>query len=309
MASKAVFENGSRLPEPCPPQAGCWCSRYERRPNIRLIVLGSGPRQAVGLRPWIPTLTIGDQQMPPDTTVLTLPSSYKACSAFTRVAACTLALSPIRDTLSEGFSHFVTSMTAPIASGRSGCRVGFAPTGKSRLITAHTLSRWGGWLPLPASKCHVVEAIMQPRAKGATRHGNYHGRPRSGQARFSSSRHRRQRRSCCAQDAASSADDPVFCRARAVSGGHRGVWDEPLLGPRDWQAWPRGAPDAAGLCEALRQAWEDRRERCRGDLRGGEAPNDVLRRDQVPGATGGAGDAQDTRPVRQAAHTAGQHDP
>src|SRR5262249_46846988 len=35
------------------------------------------------------------------------------------VAACTLALSPIRDTLIEGFSHFVTSMTAPIASGWS----------------------------------------------------------------------------------------------------------------------------------------------------------------------------------------------
>ena len=57
---------------------------------------------------------------------------------FTRVTACTLALSPIRDTLIEGFSHFVTSMTAPIASGWSGCRVGFAPTGKRRLVTAHT---------------------------------------------------------------------------------------------------------------------------------------------------------------------------
>ena len=62
------------------------------------------------------------------------------CSAFTRVAACTLALPPIRDTLIEGFSHFVTSMTAPIASGRSGCRVGLAPTGKRRLVTAHTQS-------------------------------------------------------------------------------------------------------------------------------------------------------------------------
>jgi hypothetical protein len=38
------------------------------------------------------------------------------------VSACTLALSPIRDTLIEGFSHFVTSMTAPIASGWSDCR-------------------------------------------------------------------------------------------------------------------------------------------------------------------------------------------
>src|SRR5271166_2165852 len=44
---------------------------------------------------------------------------FEACPAFTHVAACTLALSPIRDTLSEGFSHFVTSMTAPVASGWS----------------------------------------------------------------------------------------------------------------------------------------------------------------------------------------------
>jgi hypothetical protein len=44
---------------------------------------------------------------------------FEACSPFTRVAACTLALSPNRDTLIEGFSHFVTSMTAPIASGWS----------------------------------------------------------------------------------------------------------------------------------------------------------------------------------------------
>src|ERR1700716_4281469 len=63
---------------------------------------------------------------------------FEDCSAFTRVAACTLALSPIRDTLIEGFSHFVTSMTAPIASGWSDRRVGLAPTGKRRLCTAHT---------------------------------------------------------------------------------------------------------------------------------------------------------------------------
>src|SRR4029077_18948694 len=66
---------------------------------------------------------------------------YKACSAFTRVTACTLALSPIRDTHSEGFSHFVTSLTAPGASGWSGRRVGLAPTGKRRLSTAHATHR------------------------------------------------------------------------------------------------------------------------------------------------------------------------
>jgi hypothetical protein len=53
----------------------------------------------------------------------------------------TRAVTQFGDPLSEGFSHFVTSMTAPVASGWSGCRVGFAPTGKRRLITAHTLSR------------------------------------------------------------------------------------------------------------------------------------------------------------------------
>src|SRR5712671_5563920 len=64
---------------------------------------------------------------------------FEDCSAFTRIAACTLARSPIRDPLSEGFSHFVTSMTAPVASGWSARRVGLTPTGKCRLVTAHTL--------------------------------------------------------------------------------------------------------------------------------------------------------------------------
>src|SRR5712672_2990531 len=85
---------------------------------------------------------------------------FEDCSAFTRVAACTLALSPIRDTLIEGFSHFVTSMTAPIASGWSGCRVGFAPTGKRRLCTAHTLNG-----PLGRSVWDRLLAFSHPRAR------------------------------------------------------------------------------------------------------------------------------------------------
>jgi hypothetical protein len=40
----------------------------------------------------------------------------------------------------EGFSHFVTSMTAPVASGWSVRRAGLAPAGKRRLVTAHALS-------------------------------------------------------------------------------------------------------------------------------------------------------------------------
>src|SRR4249920_3892656 len=69
---------------------------------------------------------------------------FEACSAFTHVTACTLALSPIRDTHSEGFSYFVTSIAAPVASGWSVCRVGFSPTGKRRLSTAHAMSRPSG---------------------------------------------------------------------------------------------------------------------------------------------------------------------
>jgi hypothetical protein len=72
-----------------------------------------------------------------------------ACaSSFSRIAQRSLALRPAHSRchlfvtrLPEGFSHFVTSMTAPVASGWSIRRVGFTPTGKRRLITAHTLSR------------------------------------------------------------------------------------------------------------------------------------------------------------------------
>ena len=71
---------------------------------------------------------------------------FEACSAFTRVAACTLALSPIRDTLPEGFSHFVTSMTAPVAS--AGALAGWdshpleSAALPRRTPTADSRSRW-----------------------------------------------------------------------------------------------------------------------------------------------------------------------
>jgi hypothetical protein len=40
----------------------------------------------------------------------------------------------------RGFSRFVTSTTAPIATGRNeSCRVGFARAGKPCLCTAHTI--------------------------------------------------------------------------------------------------------------------------------------------------------------------------
>src|SRR5215469_11933130 len=85
---------------------------------------------------------------------------FLACSAFARATACTLALSPIRDTHSEGFSYFVTSIAALAASGWSVRRVGLAPTGKRRLITAHT--RFGHACRL-ANRHLVVHLRCDPR--------------------------------------------------------------------------------------------------------------------------------------------------
>ena len=105
--------------------------------GVRLVIADL----ALGL-PVLRTLSLCTcrRQYPGVATGRTLRSTRPAVSAFPDMAvgsACTLALSPIRDTLIEGFSHFVTSMTAPIASGWSGCRVGLTPTGKRRLCTAH----------------------------------------------------------------------------------------------------------------------------------------------------------------------------
>ena len=70
---------------------------------------------------------------------------FEVCSAFATASygLHTRAVTVYRDTLSEGFTHFVTSMTAPVASGWSVRRVEFAPTGKrqKRLVTAHGAKR------------------------------------------------------------------------------------------------------------------------------------------------------------------------
>jgi len=79
----------------------------------------------------------------------------------------TLALLPLPDALIEGFSRFATSMTAPIGSSRSGCRVGLAPAGKRRLCTAHTRSgHMRGWNPatkqFPASRNKCPTSAFGP---------------------------------------------------------------------------------------------------------------------------------------------------
>ena len=63
---------------------------------------------------------------------------FEACSAFTHVTACILAKSSNMTLYTEGFSRFVTSTTAPIATGWSeSYRAGFAPAERPCLCTAH----------------------------------------------------------------------------------------------------------------------------------------------------------------------------
>ena len=119
------------------------------------------PDRALGL-PVLRALSLCTccRQYPGAATGRRLRSSHPAVSAFPEVAvgsACTstfselarrsLELRPAHSrrhlyvtSYTEGFSHFVTSMTAPVASGWSVRRVGLAPTGKRRLLTAHANS-------------------------------------------------------------------------------------------------------------------------------------------------------------------------
>src|SRR3954453_17414245 len=79
--------------------AGSWCSCYERRPHVRLTVLGNGPRRANGA--WaLDTETLETFRCHREATPLTKPPSCDPSSAFTRVTACTLARSPYVVTVS-----------------------------------------------------------------------------------------------------------------------------------------------------------------------------------------------------------------
>jgi hypothetical protein len=65
--------------------------------------------------------------------------NFEACSAFTHVTACTLAGSLLRPYSTGGFSGFVTSTAAPIATGRNEPAPGWDlhPLWTKRLFTAH----------------------------------------------------------------------------------------------------------------------------------------------------------------------------
>src|SRR5215468_4694548 len=77
---------------------------------------------------------------------------FEVCSAFTHVAACTLAQSPIRDRYPKASDISSPPCLLRLLPAGANRRVGLAPTGKRRLVTAHT----------PCRHLHQVSAPPNP---------------------------------------------------------------------------------------------------------------------------------------------------
>jgi hypothetical protein len=103
----------------------------------------------------------------------------------------TRAATVFRDTLSEGFSYFVTSIAAPVASGWGRRRVGLAPTGKAPPFHGATRCGLGSTLsrsravdntppaPAPSLPCVFVGAFRHGRlAEGRACSAGFNPAPR-----------------------------------------------------------------------------------------------------------------------------------
>lgn len=93
-------------------------------------------------------------------------------------------------------------------------------------------------------------------------------RPGYRQVRFSSSRRGFERKDRLAMAPPAHAGRGILRQAAALSHRNRGLRLGASLGPRADGVGPRRAADPGFLCEALRQAKQERRPRRRGDLHG-----------------------------------------
>jgi hypothetical protein len=108
----------------------------------------------------------------------------EVCTAFTRVTACTHALSPNRDTHSEGFGQFVTSVGAPVTSGWSILAGGIYTHWKAPPFHgAHPNRSQGGTLP----RCWLTDYPGPLAVSSVTRRANSAGEVPSGPGRRSAS--------------------------------------------------------------------------------------------------------------------------
>src|SRR6516162_3320959 len=121
-----------------------------------------------------------------------------------------------------------------------------------------------------------VGAVEAPQESEESRNASGHdNRSRHREVSFPGSRHRRGRQ-CNRQAAIEAPSYPhVLSKAAVVPGWYRSLRIITPLVARDQSAWPHGPPDATCLCEALRQATEERCDGRRGNLRGSEATDDA----------------------------------
>ena len=124
-----------------------------------------------------------------------------------------------------------------------------------RFAAKHPESRWGGWLPLPASQ-RQCGAVTQHELGATTMEITTVGLDLAKNV-FQGSRDRQHRRSGRPALSKTGSGDPVLQQAPAVSHRHGGVRHEPSLGARAGRSRSRGAADAAGLRQALREAGQD----------------------------------------------------
>ena len=117
------------------------------------------------------------------------------------------------------------------------------------------------------------------------------------------------RRSCCPQGVAAGAGAAVLYQAASCLVGMEACGTS--------HHWARELDKLGHEVRLMPPAYvkpyvkrgQDRCGGCRGDLRGGDAPDHALRAGEVGRAAGGAGAASDARSAGQAAHAAGEHDP
>ena len=92
---------------------------------------------------------------------------FEACSTFIHITACMLAKPPKAALYIRGFSSFVTSTTAPIATGWSDPVPGWdsPPTEDQRLFTAHRsrpLMAFGtAKIPIMDGKRHLQDRLLE----------------------------------------------------------------------------------------------------------------------------------------------------
>src|SRR5262249_35161586 len=134
---------------------------------------------------------------------------------------------------------------------------------------------------------------------GASVYEDYDSRLRFGEERVPGAR-RGPALQGRAEEAAQTAPGSCGLRPAAlVPERHGGLRERALLGSQAAGARPYGTAHLPAVRQTLRQNEQERRSRCRGDLRGGGTTEHALRAGEERGAAGGAGVASGAPGLRE----------